>query len=164
MVHLTEEDVKNRYITPALTSRGWTLDQMRMERAIRPNFEFTDGKVIIKGNKARRGTPLKADYVLHHHNHYPIAVVEAKNMGHQVGDGIQQAMQYASLLDVPFAYTSNGKGFVEYDFILGKQKEISLDAFPTCDELWERLRKGKGYTAEVEKVIKEPYYFREGGV
>ena len=162
MERLTEEDVKNRHITPALTSRGWTLDQMKMERAVRRDAPFTDGKVIIKGQTARRGNPLKADYILYHHNNYPIAVVEAKDNTHSVQDGIQQAIQYARLLDIPFAYSSNGKGFVEHDRLLGTEREIPMDAFPTCDELWERMRKGANFTAEVEKVIREPYFFREG--
>lgn len=131
MEYLTEEDVKTRYITPALTSKGWTLDQLRMEKAIRKDSQFTDGKVIIKGKTARRGNPLKADYVLYHHNNYPIAVIEAKDITYNVGEGIQQAIDYARRLDVPFAYASNGKGFVEHDMLTGKERDIALGRVST---------------------------------
>jgi len=159
---LTEEDVKARYITPALLNNGWTLDQMKMEKTIRRDAKFTDGKVIIKGKTARRGNPLKADYVLYHHNNYPIAVIEAKNMTHSLGDGIQQAIDYARRLDLPFAYASNGKGFVEHDLLTGIEQEISLTNFPTSDELWSRRNATEKITTTIEKIINQPYFFREG--
>jgi type I restriction enzyme R subunit len=162
MEHLTEEDVKTRLITPALQKSGWSLEQMRMEKAVRRDFQFTDGKVIIKGKTAKRGNPLKADYVLEHHGNFPIAVVEAKDMTHGVGGGIQQAIDYAVKLDIPFAYSSNGKGFVEFDRLTGKETELSLDGFPSSEELYARLKAGKGYSPAVEKVINQPYFYREG--
>jgi len=162
MERLTEEDVKNRFITPALVSKGWLLEQMRMEKAIRQNTPFTDGKVIIKGKTARRGNPLKADYVLYHHNNYPIAVIEAKDMTHSVGDGIQQAIDYARRLDIPFAYSSNGKGFVEFDLLMGTEREIGLADFPAADELWDRRNAVAKTTSAVERIINQPYFFREG--
>ncbi|MDR0676866.1 MAG: DEAD/DEAH box helicase family protein [Elusimicrobiota bacterium] len=159
---LTEEDVKLRFITPALTNKGWTADQMRMEKAIRRDSKFTDGKVIIKGNTAKRGNPLKADYVLYHHNNFPIAVIEAKKAVLNIGDGIQQAIDYAKRLDIPFAYASNGKGFLEHDFLTGFEREIALNDFPTADELWKRRNAKEQITPAIEKVINQPYFFCEG--
>lgn len=159
---LSEEDVKNRYITPALEKAGWHKEQMRMEYSIRFNVPFTDGKIIVKGKKATRGKIKKADYLLHHHNNFPIAIVEAKEISCNVAHGIQQAIEYAKLLDVPFAYSSNGKSFVEYDIKLGTEKEIALDKFPSADELWARYCNSYDVTESVAEIIKEPYYYREG--
>lgn len=152
---LTEEDVKNRIITPAIEKSGWNKNQMWMEKF------FTDGKVIINGKKTKRGTRKKADYLLHHHNNFPIAIVEAKDGSHSVEDGIQQAIDYARILDVPFAYSSNGKGFIEHDMLTGKETNLSIDNFPTQDELWNRYTKFKSLNAEVQEIIEEPYYFSE---
>ncbi|MGL4993309.1 MAG: EcoAI/FtnUII family type I restriction enzme subunit R [Bacteroidales bacterium] len=159
---LSEEDIKNRYITPAIEASGWFKEQMRMEYSIRFNEPFTDGKIIIKGRKASRGKIKKADYLLHHHNNFPIAIVEAKGMNCDVAEGIQQAIDYARLLDVPFAYSSNGTGFIEYDMKCGKEREIALDKFPKADELWARYCNSFEITEKVAKVVKEPYYFKEG--
>jgi len=162
MSNLTEEDVKNRYITPALEQSGWKKEQMRMEFAIKMNEHFTDGKIIIKGKTAKRGERKKADYLLHHHNNFPIAIVEAKDMTKDVAHGIQQAIEYARLLDVPFAYSSNGTSFVEHDMLTGMERDIPINNFPKADELWNRYRQFKSITQEIETVIKEPYYYREG--
>ncbi len=159
---LSEEDIKNRYITPAIELSGWNKEQMRMEYSIRFDVPFTDGKIIIKGKKASRGKVKKADYLLHHHNNFPIAIVEAKEMGLDVAHGIQQAIDYARILDVPFAYSSNGMGFIEHDMRTGKEREIALDKFPSADELWTRYCNNYEVTEEVAQVIKEPYYYREG--
>ena len=159
---LTEEDVKNRYITPAIEKSGWHKEQMRMEYSIRFNEPFTDGKIVVKGKKATRGKIKKADYLLHHHNNFPIAIVEAKEMSCDVAHGIQQAIDYAQLLDVPFAYSSNGRGFTEHDMKSGKERDLSIDNFPTADELWARYCNNYEITEEVAEVIKEPYYFKEG--
>jgi type I restriction enzyme R subunit len=160
--NLSEEDVKNRYITPALESSGWTKEQMRMEFPMRENIPFTDGKVIIKGKTAKRGTRKSADYLLYHHNNYPIAIVEAKDMCHDVADGIQQAIDYARILDVPFAYASNGTGFIEHNMTTGAERELPLDKFPTANELWAIHREEQGIDDRIESAIKEPYFYREG--
>ncbi|MDR2407804.1 MAG: DEAD/DEAH box helicase family protein [Bacteroidales bacterium] len=159
---LSEEDIKNRYITPALEKSGWKKEQMRMEFSIKVDEHFTDGKIIIKGKTAKRGERKKADYLLHHHNNFPIAIVEAKDMTKDVAHGIQQAIDYARLLDVPFAYSSNGEGFVEHDMLTGKELNISLDKFPKPEDLWNRYCNSKMITEEIETVIKEPYFYREG--
>jgi type I restriction enzyme R subunit len=95
---LSEEDIKNRFITPALELSGWKKEQMRMEFSIKMDEHFTDGKIIIKGKTAKRGERKKADYLLHHHNNFPITIVEAKDMTKNVAHGIQQAIDYARLL------------------------------------------------------------------
>lgn len=159
---LSEEDVKNRFITPALEKSGWTKQQMRMEYSMRENIPFTDGKVIIKGKTAKRGVKKSADYLLYHHNNYPIAIVEAKDMNHSVADGIQQAIDYARILDVPFAFASNGTGFVMHNMKSGEEKDLSIDEFPTATELWELFKADNEIIESVERVIKEPYYYREG--
>lgn len=154
---LSEEDIKNRYITPAITKSQWDLKDMRLE------YSVTDGKIIINGNKAVREKPKRADYVLFISNSNPIAVVEAKDNKHTVEDGIQQAMEYAQKLGAPFAYSSNGDAFLEHDFLTGSEREISIDSFPTSSELYERWKSSKKFNEEQEAVIKEPFYNAQGG-
>ncbi|MBO4712475.1 MAG: DEAD/DEAH box helicase family protein [Fibrobacter sp.] len=150
---LSEEDIKNRYITPALNAVGWAAEDMRMEKY------FTDGRVIFQGGKHARKQGKKADYLLYSSPNYPIAIVEAKDNNHPVGGGLQQAMDYAQILDIPFAYSSNGDGFVEHDFLTGMEAEIPLDKFPTREQLLERVRASKKLTPEQETVINQPYYW-----
>ena len=150
---LSEEDIKNRYITPALNAVGWAAEDMRMEKY------FTDGRVIFQGGKHARKQGKKADYLLYSAPNYPIAIVEAKDNKHPMGGGLQQAMDYAQILDIPFAYSSNGDGFVEHDFLTGIEKELSLEQFPTKEQLLARLQANKQFTPEQEKVINEPYYW-----
>lgn len=150
---LSEEDIKTRYITPALNAVGWAAEDMRMEKY------FTDGRVIFQGGKHARKQGKKADYLLYSSPNYPIAIVEAKDNNHPVGGGLQQAMDYAQILDIPFAYSSNGDGFVEHDFLTGMEAEIPLDKFPTREQLLERVRASKKLTPEQETVINQPYYW-----
>ena len=133
---MTEEDIKLNYITPAIQARGWK-DRITMETAVK----VTDGKVNLRGNIAVRGNPKKADYLLYLCANNPIAVVEAKDNSHSVSFGLQQAMTYAVMLDLPFAYSSNGDGFAEHDFLTGLEREIPLDTFPTYDELVARYKR-----------------------
>lgn len=150
---LSEEDIKNRYITPALNKSGWLADDMRME------YFFTDGRVIFQGGQHARKQGKKADYRLNVMPNYPIAIVEAKDNNKPMGGGLQQAMDYAQILDVPFAYSSNGDGFVEHDFLTGKERDLTLDEFPTKDELLSRWQQAKGYTEDQKKVINQPYHW-----
>lgn len=150
---LSEEDIKNRYITPALNKSGWRADDMRME------YFFTDGRVIFQGGQHARKQGKKADYLLNAMPNYPIAIVEAKDNNKPVGGGLQQAMDYAQILDVPFAYSSNGDGFIEHDFLTGTERELSLDEFPTKEELVKRERDAKGFTVDQQKIVNEPYYW-----
>ena len=150
---LSEEDIKNRYITPALDKAGWEKTHYRME------YYFTAGRVLIQGKQHARKEGKKADYLLFASPNNPIAIVEAKDNNKPVGGGLQQAIEYAQILDVKFAYSSNGDAFIEHDFLTGKETEIPLDAFPTKEQLIERLRANNNLTAEQQHIVDEPYYF-----
>lgn len=153
---MTEEDIKHRYITPAINRAGWKSEQIWMEHS------FTDGRIIVRGNLTGRGKRKRADYVLVHKKHLPLAILEAKDNRQGIGAGMQQAIQYGEMLDIPFVYSSNGDGFVEHDRTTGKERTIMLDQFPTEDELWQRYATWKGLTQKEAQVIEEPYYFRLG--
>ena len=150
----TEEDVKFQYITPAIQDAGWTKDKFKFE------FGFTDGRVQIRGKKGVRMKKKKADYILLHKD-IPIAIVEAKDGSHGFSDGIQQALDYCDILDVPFAYSSNGKSFYEQEVQTGKTRELSMNEFPSPEELWQRYKEYNNITPEVEEIITEPYYYNE---
>lgn len=151
---MTEEDIKLNFITPAL-SQKWN-GRMTMETQI------TDGKINLRGNLVSRAQPKRADYVLYINANNPIAIVEAKDNQHAVADGLQQAMTYAQMLDVPFAYSSNGDAFREHDFLMGTERDIAMEDFPTPDELYARFQKGAnggaGLTQAEEAIIGQPYY------
>ena len=148
---MTEEDIKLQFITPAITAK-WSLDRITMETKI------TDGKINLKGNLVFREKPKKADYILYINANNPIAVIEAKDNKHTVSDGLQQAMTYAQMLDVPFAYSSNGAAFYEHDFLTGLERELSLSEFPTPDELFAHYQQSKGLSEREKRIIDQPYY------
>ena len=152
---MTEEDIKFHYISPAIVSK-WDKDKITMETKI------TDGKINLRGNLISREKPKKADYVLYLNPNKPIAIVEAKDNKHSISYGLQQAMTYAEMLDVPFAYSSNGDGFFEHDFLTGKERELSMDEFPTEEELVSRYKAesnhGEGLSSQEEKIIDQPYF------
>ena len=154
---MTEEDIKLNYITPALLSRGWQ-NKITMETKV----QFTDGKINIRGNLVTRGNPKKADYILYINPNNPIAIVEAKDNNHTVSHGLQQAMDYAQMLDIPFAYSSNGDAFYEHDFLTGLERLIPLDQFPTFNQLLSRYKtetgNGTGITDAEMSMIQQPYY------
>ena len=156
---MTEEDIKLQYITPAIQSK-WGLDRMTMETRI------TDGRVNLRGNFVFREKPKKADYVLYLSPNKPIAIVEAKDNNHSVSYGLQQAITYARMQDIPFAYSSNGDGFQEHDLLTGLERTLPLDEFPTVEELstrWEsESNGGKGISADEKKVVAQPYYSSQG--
>lgn len=151
---MTEEDIKLNFITPALSPK-WN-GRMTMETQI------TDGKINLRGNLVSRAQPKRADYVLYINANNPIAIVEAKDNQHAVADGLQQAMTYAQMLDVPFAYSSNGDAFREHDFLMGTERDIAMEDFPTPEELYARFQKGAnggaGLTQAEEAIIGQPYY------
>ena len=151
---MTEEDIKLNYITPAILTH-WQ-NKVTMETQI------TDGRVNIRGNIITRDRPKKADYVLWLNRGKPIAVVEAKDNNHPVSYGLQQAITYAQMMDVPFAYSSNGDGFREHDFLTGLERDLALDEFPSPDELisrWEtNANQGKGVSENEKRIISQPYY------
>lgn len=154
---LTEEDVKYRYISEAITSKGWPKDSIFMEQKVR----FTDGKISLHGNLVHRERPKFADYVLYANKATPIAIVEAKDANHSVSHGLQQAKTYAQMLDVKFAYSSNGEGFAEYDSLTGKERIFAMEEFPTKEELIERYKSeangGNGLNEQELAVIAQPY-------
>ena len=149
---LSEEDIKNRYITPTLEDRGWDREHMRME------YYFTAGRIMVQGKLKHRRQGKKADYLLYTKENYPIAIVEAKDYNHTSSDGLQQAMEYADILDLQFAYSTNGAEFVEHDMVTGAERHIPMNEFPTPLELRERLRAAKNYTEQEEEVVDFPYY------
>ena len=154
---LSEEDIKLRYITPAITSKDWSLTDISMEARVK----LTDGKINLRGNLVARGKAKFADYMLYYNRATPIAIVEAKDANHSVSHGMQQAKEYAEMMDIPFAYSSNGFGFQEYDFLTGKERTIPMDAFPSKDELYARFlhesNDGSGITDTELAVINQPY-------
>ena len=154
---LSEEDIKLRYITPAILNKGWSVTDITMETKVK----LTDGKINLMGNLVARGKAKFADYMLYYNRATPIAIVEAKDANHSVSHGMQQAKEYAEMMDVPFVYSSNGFGFQEYDFLTGKERALQMDEFPTKDELYARFmhesNKGEGITDSELKVINQPY-------
>ncbi|MDO4467888.1 MAG: DEAD/DEAH box helicase family protein [Bacillota bacterium] len=154
---LTEEDVKNIYITPALDTK-W--DKRSFE--YRMEVKITDGRINIAGNVSTRQKPKFADYLLYFNGDNPIAVVEAKDMNHSASYGLQQAMTYAQMLDIPFAYSTNGTEFYEHDFLTGAVRNFPMDQFPTKDELVKRyygeVNGGKGFSENELKAINQPCY------
>ena len=154
---LSEEDIKLRYITPAILAKGWSVQDITMETKVK----LTDGKINLRGNLVARNKAKFADYMLYYNRATPIAIVEAKDANHSVSFGMQQAKEYAVMMDIPFAFSSNGFGFQEYDFLTGKERSFPMDAFPTKDELYARFlhesNAGEGITANELKVINQPY-------
>ena len=150
---MTEEDIKLNFIAPALLNIGWQ-NKITMETAVK----LTDGKVNLKGNLTFREPAKKADYLLYISANNPIAVVEAKDNNHSISYGLQQAMTYAQMLDLPFAFSSNGDGFAEHDFLTGTEREFGLDEFPTEAELLARLNQEASITPAQEAIRSQPYY------
>ena len=150
---LSEEDIKFQYISPAIVeTAGWNKNNIRME------YYFTAGRVIFQGKLHARQKGKKADYLLSLDDNLPIAIVEAKDNNKPLGAGMQQAMEYAQILDLPFAYSSNGDGFLEHDFITNTERELALDEFPTPEELRKRWLNSKNFTAEQLIVVTQPFY------
>ena len=157
---LSERDICTKFITPALRGAGWDeISQLREE------VTFTAGRIVVRGKLVTRRKRKRADYILSVKPNIPVAVIEAKDNTHSVGDGMQQALDYAETLNIPFAFSSNGDGFVFHDRTgAGKPLEtnLPLDAFPSPDDLWGRYRKWKGLTPEAEQIVLQDY-FEDGG-
>jgi len=151
---LTEADIRTKFVLPSLEKSGWDRNKQ-----IREEKYFTDGRIYVYGKITKRGIPKKADYILYYKNSLPIAVVEAKDNSHAIGDGLRQAVDYAEILDIPFAFSSNGDGFVFQDLISGKNEELTLEQFPSPQDLWARYKKYKGITEKIEDLITTDYYF-----
>lgn len=153
---LSEMDIRTKFITPAIVSAGWSsFSQMREE------YKVTNGRIIARGKVCKREAPLKADYVLFYKPNKPIAVIEAKDNNHTMADGMQQALQYADMMDIPFVFSSNGDGFVFHNkFITEGSAEINLalDEFPSPETLWEMYHEQNHISPVQDTVIDEPYY------
>jgi type I restriction enzyme, R subunit len=156
---LTEADIRTKFITPALA--GTSSAKWNVMTQLREEVFFTKGRVIVRGKTVRRGEAKKADYILYFKPGVPIAVIEAKDNNHSVGAGMQQALEYAEILDVPFAYSCNGDAFLEHDRTgsgAAVEREFALDQFPSPDELWSRYTQAKGYNPAQAAVAAQDYY------
>ncbi len=152
---LSESDICDRFITPALERSGWQNTQWRRE------YSFTDGQIIVRGKLVGRGKRKRADYLLFHKPNLPIALIEAKDNTHQLGAGMQQGLGYATALDVPFVFSSNGDGFLFHDrtgTFEPVEQTLSLDEFPSPDELWAHYKQWKSLETVDETLITSPNY------
>ena len=157
---LSERDICTKFITPALRTAGW--DEMAQ---IREEVSFTKGRIIVRGKLVSRGKSKRADYILYYKPNIPIALIEAKDNTHAIGDGMQQGLDYAETLNIPFVFSSNGDGFVFHDRTGASAKRettLGLDAFPPPGDLWARYRAWKGLTTEAESIVLQDY-FDDGG-
>src|SRR6195256_6574404 len=153
---LSERDICTKFITPALRQAGW--DEMLQ---IREEVSFTKGRIIVRGKLVSRGQAKRADYILYFKPNIPLALIEAKDNSHSVGDGMQQGLDYATSLEIPFVFSSNGDGFVFHDRIGAGgaiETNLALDAFPSPSDLWARYRAWKGLTAEAEQIVLQDYF------
>ncbi|MES1943069.1 helicase, type I site-specific restriction-modification system restriction subunit [Salinisphaera sp. PC39] len=158
---LSERDICSKFITPALEQAGW--DKMLQ---IREEVSFTRGRIIVRGKMVARGQAKRADYVLYYKPNIPIALIEAKDNNHSIGDGMQQALGYAETLDVPFVFSSNGDGFVFHDRTgtnTEREQTLTLDEFPPPDDLWARYRAWKGLTPDAERIVLQDYHQDSSG-
>jgi len=165
---LTETDVRTKFITPALLDAGWDLHTQ-----IREEVALTSGRILVKGQKHKRGPAKYADYILYYKPNIPIAVIEAKDNNHSISAGMQQALDYSAMLGdgqgkdpLPFVFSSNGDGFLFHDYTTTGgtvEKEISLQAFPSPEQLWERYCIWKGFDAPARKVVSQDYHLDESG-
>jgi len=159
---LSERDICTKYITPALEEAGWDkLTQLKEE------VTFTDGKIYVKGKLTARGNRKRADYILYYKPNIPIAIIEAKDNKHSLGSGMQQALEYAEILDIPCVFSSNGDGFLFHDRSVSEGKiemELDLESFPSPAQLWEKYKRFKGIeTPETEKITSQDYYIDSSG-
>lgn len=153
---LSERDICTKFITPSIVAAGWCVDTQ-----IREEVGFTDGRIYVRGKIHARGAQKRADYILYYKPNIPIAVIEAKDNNHTIGAGIQQALGYAETLEIPFVFSSNGDGFIFHDRSLKSgelEKQISLDAFPSPQELWEKYKTFKGISDDLEPIVAQDYF------
>ena len=157
---LSERDICTKFITPAIVDAGWDIQSQ-----VREEVYFTDGRIHVKGNLTARGKGKRADYILYYKPNIPIAIIEAKDNKHTVRAGIQQGLNYADILDIPSVFSSNGDGFYEHDKTVSNgplEKEISLNEFPSPEELWNRYKKYKLIESKEEERISSQSYFSDG--
>ena len=154
--YLSETDIRTKYITPAIVTAGWDVNSQILEE-----YSLTKGRIAVHGKKAKRGKPKQADYVLFHKSNIPLAVIEAKDNIHAVADGIQQALGYAELLDVPFVFSSNGDAFVFHDKTAAdgvQETELPMTEFPSPQTLWAKYRAWRGLADNTEEIFLQDYY------
>lgn len=155
---LSERDICSKFITPALEKAGWD-----MQKQVREEVGFTDGRIYVKGNLTTRGKRKRADYILYYKPNIPVAIIEAKDNKHSVMAGIQQGLDYATILDIPTVFSSNGDAFYEHDRTASSgsvERELPLHEFPTPEKLWQRYKHYKGIaTPEAEKISAQDYFF-----
>jgi len=160
--HLSERDICTKFITPAIEQAGWDKNTQLLEEVT-----FTDGKIYVRGKLTARGTRKRADYILYYKPNIPVAIVEAKDNKHAIGAGIQQALEYAKILDIPCVFSSNGDGFVFHDRTAADgniETALDMNSFPSPDEIWQKYKIYKGIeSAEAEKVVAQDYYFDTSG-
>jgi type I restriction enzyme R subunit len=156
MTTLTEADTCRTYVLPKLYAANWTDDQISEQKS------FTDGRIVVAGAKPTRRLQKRADYLLKYRRDFTLAVVEAKSVYKNPGDGLQQAKEYAQILGLKFAYSTNGQGIVEHDFFTGKDND--LETFPAPDELWHRLQAAENITPEMAARVLAPYYRLSGKI
>lgn len=159
---LSERDICTKFISPAIEAAGWNIQSQVLEEV-----SFTDGKIYVRGKLTARGKQKRADYILYYKPNIPVAIIEAKDSNHSVRSGIQQALDYAKILDIPCVFSSNGDGFLFHDRTAKDKNietELSLDSFPSPDELWQKYKKYKNITSpEAEKIVSQDYYFDGSG-
>lgn len=155
--NLSERDICTKFITPALIRSGWNVDSQ-----VREEVSFTKGRIIVQDKIVKRGQPKRADYILYHKLNFPLAIIEAKDNTHSVGAGMQQGLEYAETLDIPFVFSSNGDGFVFHDRTgqsIEIESQISLDEFPSPQTLYQKYLRWKNITPEEEQIISTDYHF-----
>jgi type I restriction enzyme R subunit len=153
---LSERDICTKFITPAIKDAEWDIHTQ-----VREEVSLTKGRIIVRGKMVARGKEKRADYILYYKPNLPLAVVEAKDNNHNIGDGMQQALDYAEMLDIPFAYSSNGDGFIEHDRTRTEgviERELRLDEFPSPEHLWQRYCDWKGIKNENQSLVAQDYY------
>jgi type I restriction enzyme R subunit len=159
---LNEQEARSRFITPALVSAGWDLHVQ-----VREEFQLTPGRIILRGLLHTRGAAKRADYVLFYKPNLPLAVVEAKDPSHSIGSGMQQALAYAEMLDVPFAISSNGRGFLLHDrtVIAGEpvERELTLEEMPSPADLWLRYERRSDVPEARRHLLRQEYHLDQGG-
>lgn len=156
---LTEADIRTKFITPALV--GANGEKWDLMTQVREEVYFTKGRVIVRGRSVKRGVARRADYILVYKPQIPLALIEVKDNNHAVGDGMQQALDCAEMLDIPFVYSSNGDAFLEHDRTVtagAVTREIPLDEFPSPEELWARYCKAKGLAGSQTAVATQDYF------
>ncbi len=160
---MTETDISTKFITPAIVEAGWDLHTQ-----IKQEYFFTDGRILVRKKLSSRGTKKRVDYLLSYKSNLPLAIIEAKDNNHSIGSGMQQAIEYseglkhAKSLDIPYVYASNGDGFLEHDMITGKERLLSMDEFPSPEELWKRYREARNMTESEAEIVTQEYFFKQG--